>query len=563
MFDLFYKSKIAKSLDYLKLFEIIFSVQKVRLAFFQSPTYVDILLGLFSKSIFPNSPDFSDYFINGQKNDINFNYISQINNVLSFYYDTLQQILVLCLNSGTIEPTIEFIRSFNLNVQKNLNEKGKVTSFAKSLFNSEKEIDEEKKKRIIFYTTYSYLLNFESTILSVAFRSRKQWPKVNPFTLYMKGSIFTMKDTRPLSVVDDYSWTNNEKENLDELKKLFCDNEIEIEEDKNRWIQKEKELIEKDVDRPVSDFFFAAHKEISLCSIRVLHELKNLDSILISVKSEAVKEMIKIEKRILPIILCLDFTRTNLTDFCLETLRFLVKTAGYDDITKKVPERPPIEYQRLPEYMLNSCVNLLTFFYYSKHLNKQKLEEFIDHISILFSNKKFFRNPKIASSVVNFLTTASLKVDGNESYFLVTKESVVNHDFSQVADFYSRLDKMGANFTFQAKIETKSSCIKIISFWLRLKVFRDLYISQYESDYNRVFLYNLIIDLKNYTLECFENIEKINQNKSGSEESKSIVNKEIIFIITSNSFVIFSSLSILSIHSFQEFSMKKKSQQKS
>lgn len=284
IFNLFYKSKIAKSLDYLKLFEIIFSVQNVRLAFFQSPTYMDILIELFSKSIFPNSPDFPDYFINGQKSDISFNYISKINNVLSFYYDILQRILVLCLNSGTIEQTIEFIRSFNLNVQKNLNEKGKVTSFSKSIFDSEEEIDEEKKKRIIFYTTFSYLLNFESTILSVAFKSRKQWLKVNPFTPYMKGSIVNMQETKPLSVVDEYSWTNNEKENLDELKKIFCDNEQEIEEDKNSWIQKEKDLIQIDVDRPVSDFFFVAHKEISLCSIRILRELKNLDSILISIQ---------------------------------------------------------------------------------------------------------------------------------------------------------------------------------------------------------------------------------------------------------------------------------------
>lgn len=236
--------------------------------------------------------------------------------------------------------------------------------------------------------------------------------------------------------------------------------------------------------------------------------------------------MIKIEKRIFPIILCLDFIRTNLTDFCLETLRFLVKTARYDDITKKVPERPPIEYQRLPEYMLNSCVNLLTFFYYSKHLQKGKLEEFIDHISILFSNKKFLRNPKTASRVINFLTTVSLQHDKNESFFFIAKESVVNHAFSQIVDFYSRFDKMDANFTFQAKIETKSSCLKLITFWLRQKIFRDLYISQHETDNNKIFLYNLINDLKNCTHECFENIEKINQNKSSSEESKSIVNKE-------------------------------------
>lgn len=85
--------------------------------------------------------------------------------------------------------------------------------------------------------------------------------------------------------------------------------------------------------------------------------------ILYSTKNEIVKEYLRIDRLIIPILLTIECRMKNMIELLIESLRFIVKTSGYNFFTKKLSEKPPIVYQRLPEHMLlNSIEILITYF---------------------------------------------------------------------------------------------------------------------------------------------------------------------------------------------------------
>ena len=129
--------------------------------------------------------------------------------------------------------------------------------------------------------------------------------------------------------------------------------------------------------------------------------------ILYSTKNEIVKEYLRIDRLIIPILLTIECRKKNMIELLLESLRFIVKTSGYNFFTKKLSEKPPIVYQRLPEHMLLNSIEILITYFYLGRLNKNQLDEIIDLCSVLLSNKKFLRNPDTTRDIITLFANVS------------------------------------------------------------------------------------------------------------------------------------------------------------
>ena len=263
------------------------------------------------------------------------------------------------------------------------------------------------------------------------------------------------------------------------------------------------------VDRKTSDIFFAAHDAINNGSRRLVDLLKNLDMILYSTKNEIVKEYLRIDRLIIPILLTIECRMKNMIELLLESLRFIVKTSGYNFFTKKLSERPPIAYQRLPEHMLLNSIEILITYFYLGRLNKNQLDEIIDLCSVLLSNKKFLRNPDTTRDIITLFANVSQAPANQEISFLVIKDTIIKQSFFPVVEFYSRVEKTGTRTGYQDKMPMRIACLKLIDFWLQYQICRGYYREHYQNQISQKFLYHVVRDLGNFIQDCFSNIEEI------------------------------------------------------
>lgn len=512
-YDEFKKDKLSRCLDHLQIFHTLFSVQNLRLSFFQSRMCTEILTGLFSKSIFPNSDNFSEYFNDGHQLD--HASIEKLNSVLSSYYTTLLDIIILSLRSNTAPQALSFIRNFEKNVKDAVIfnfERNRRMEMMLHGFMSPPD-DKEKIYYDLMYEQAAYFMNFESVLLLVAFKSQNKWHQIDAYTPYKLDSLTPLLQDHPLSVVGEYSWHDLNATSLSDLNRAYEDKDEDIRADKEAWLNRQKELMNEKIDRPTSDFFFAAHKAIKLSSDSLHQELTESGNRLRSMKSPVAQEYIKINREIIPIILCVECRRTKLINFLIETLRFMARTAQYNTMTKEVPKRPPIAYQHLPEYMLNSCVHLLTDYYYFRAINKEQLEQVIDLFSIIFMNKKYVRNPNTANVIVNFLAHVSQQPMNSEISFLLVKDTIIKQVYPQIVDFFSRVERTGTHSGYYDKIMMRQPCLQLMTFWFQHRICRQYYLHEYQTKPNVQFLYYLLGELAFFTQLCIDNITNIKTNE--------------------------------------------------
>lgn len=484
----FLQTKLAQSLEELTVFYNLLAIDEIRYALCQSPTFYQVMSNLFMKSVLPVGQgilDFNEYF--GTEENLNMAKLSSLENLLSSYYLQLKNIMLLCCRTNTQEKTFNFIRYFFLDMKRRANDQS--------------------------YWMARY--NFECTLMEISFIKRSEWAKSNPYTPYMQDTLAPMGDEYELSVVGRYSWVDPNNLTLNAMKISYNDKDDEILEDERSWQQILSQVREQKP-KPDSNFFFATLYAIDLSSVNFLNILEGIGRQLMIEPNHPLKKQFKQLSLSIQALLCLEFKSSKMIDFLKGAMKFLQTTAQYNSMTKKVPARPPIAYQRLPEYILSSCAKLI-FFYHQVGLlrnSNNELFEFIQMDSSLFMNKKYIRNPMIAKEIVQFFASIAREPMGRGNCHLIVTDTVIEEVYPAVVEFFSRVEKTGSHTEYYDKMNMRTPCLLLMEFWMQHRECRNYFIKHYKDQENANFLYFLLSDLTFYIQNCFGEISQLNESIS-------------------------------------------------
>lgn len=483
----FSQARLAHCLSELQIFYGLLSIDEIRYAFCQAHYFFQIMTVLFMKSIFPLSQgqcqqDFSEYI--GDENKPNRAKLGTLEELLSSYYLQLKNIMMLLCRSNTIERAFQFIREFFLDMKRRANDE------------------------------YCWMAryNFESTLMEISFLKRADWEKSDPFTPYMKDTLAPIGSEYELSVVGKYSWVDPNNLTLDALKLSYEDNDEDIQNDQKAWEQKLRE-VSNQKPKPQSNFFFATLQALELSSVNFLNIIENISSEIHYHPDNFRNKILKNFAYTIEVLMCLSFKSNKVIDFLRGALRFLQITAQYNFNTKKLPSRPPIAYQRLPEYILASCAKLVNFYNQVGLIPAANdvLFGFIQMESSLFMNKKFVRNPIIANDIVKFFANIASQPMGRGNCHLIVTDTVIEEVYPAVVDFFSRVEKTGTSREYYDKMNMRRPCLLLMTFWMKHRECRDYYIKHYKDKANTNFLYHLISDLSFYLDNCFSSVAQIRE----------------------------------------------------
>lgn len=502
-------------IPFLYVFSFLLTFQEIRCLFANSDLFYSIMHDIFSQSAFPfDSKERSmDYFSSDPNRRVTENSLSLLNNSMNNYHTTLFEIMKLLMGSSTRDITMQMIN-------KAINE---CATISKDYF---MYTEREKNRR-----AEAFGFNIESVLIRLALLYQGKIHTIDPVSPYHRLSVAMVDENTPLIALKGSKahWVDerNQSRQMTFNQKEFNEYTEDDDEDTNKWNQ-----MVQNASTPTgsSQFFFGALRAMNYVScsfirlIPMIHrQLRQAKDVLQSnnnlpeFRKKFVQDMVlNLELSIVSIQahLMLQHRYDRLFQFFLMALDFINYVSKFDPIEARLPPHPPIEYQRLPEYVLLSPIEYVLFLFNVSKLTS--LELLLPRVIIPFSNPAFIRSPFVKSKIVELFAGVAEENHGNR-HLVAGIPHIIDLAFPSVIDFFSSVQITGSHTEYYDKFEFRDNCQVLLKFWFIFTEFREFFVDHRKEKRYEEFVFHLVDDTLSYIDQTMTAFNALSQSANNND----------------------------------------------
>jgi hypothetical protein len=443
----------------LECFKLLISVPVLREYLVRHENFDGIMVSLFSRSALPTDSlaTAREWFGRPEPNDLTDKMVKDLDAVLEPYLMALVDIVRWFFDKDCYDCLIQHIPRWLQRVE----------TMARSGFVFTTLAEQPRAE--------AFALNFEAVMIKIANLQRQEIAAVDPLVAYLPGSLTPFnRDMGTLGIVDPA--------------------------DEEEWA-----AVLNAANRPpsqVSRFFFITLYALDLCTPNIVR-LRDLVTRRIQTEREMIKTVraatgwhIEHNARVLrmnEIALSGHLVRPqkarDIASFQQIVTRFLLRTAGLAN--GKLPEKPPVRYAKLPEWVLEGLISgLLT----SPLVNFESklLSKLVNALALLFSNPRYIKSTVTKVKIVKFLTDVAQ--DGIHKDLMCDFSSSTRLMFPELLSFYSSFQLTGAHATNLDRFSYRTICSNLLFHWLSIPATKAYFETNAESTITQQFVFYLVDD---------------------------------------------------------------------
>jgi ubiquitin conjugation factor E4 B len=390
-----------------------------------------------------------------------------LNNAMGAYHSELVKIFSSLMGQSTRKQTLVVIKEFIKDCE----------SISRDGFMM---VSSNKTKKM-----EAFGFHLEHVLISLALKYKNKVNTISSAALYHPSSITPITEDTPLIALKG-SVANWVDPRNDSRKEMFKVAEAQSEDEKTRIkenLEWSKIISAQPEPTLAPQLFFAAAQMLEYVSATFIRLIRQISRRIHHLKGQArenpvnkvqIDEIIKRLKMINLVIhthLTFEEKLIELNQFFLMALDYLKSEGNYDEISAKLPDQPPVAYQHIPEYVINSVASVANYLVDMDFLKKP--EFIIPRFSAIFSNPNFIRSPFVKNQIVQFFAKVANDID--KKHLVIGIPHILEHMLPSVVVFFSAVQITGSHSEFYDKFEFRDGCQDLLKLWFRFNEFREFF----------------------------------------------------------------------------------------
>ncbi|EAY09472.1 U-box domain containing protein [Trichomonas vaginalis G3] len=178
----------------------------------------------------------------------------------------------------------------------------------------------------------------------------------------------------------------------------------------------------------------------------------------------------------------------NFIDFFNCSFIFLKNQANYQE--PKLPEKVPLDYKFLPDYILGGLVNVMNLIIMLEP--PQNLSTSLCNLSAIFSNYDYINSLFIKSDIVEIFATIS---KDHEKCFLVSGlPHIAEQMIPSLAKFFSDVQNTGSHSEYYDRFNFRNTAQDLLRYWFQFNEFKNYFAQHCDEQIYQDVVFHLVDD---------------------------------------------------------------------